>query len=544
MKVVNHLYHKFIKNKIFIICFILANFYFFLSSLPLIIKYQRTPQNSYYPLYHDANNYDFNVYLSAIRQGKDGSWMLKDAFTTEITNPTIFYFYYILLGKITAPLNLSPEITYHLGRFFSVEFFIISLYYLNLKIFGSKKILSYFLTITGTIMPVFLFGENNAFVVYFPWWGTLEALRRLDGLPHYLFGFSLLCWSNILIFNYFKKPKLSAFLLVNFIIFLEGILFPPSLIPLVIALPLATLIESFTSSRRKKFSFFTSLFQPRNFILFIFCSTAILSLLVIWRENTNGFPWNIWNKWEIAKWNKNEPNFNKALFLAFGILPIIALPSSIRSIIKGKLEDVYIVLWAYLPFILLPFIDFLGISKFRLVSTAPFIPLGILSAKTIFNIKKNKYRWIILIIFILSAIPVTAHQLIVDINQARFSQIHSNIYISKYHWQAINFLKTNTPNDSIILSNEYIGNIIPAYTHNISYFGHPVHTKDFYIKQHDVALFYENKMNEKEARIFVNKNNISYIYFGPDERNGSENLKYSFLKKVFYNQNVSVFKIQ
>lgn len=144
----------------------------------------------------------------------------------------------------------------------------------------------------------------------------------------------------------------------------------------------------------------------------------------------------------------------------------------------------------------------------------------------------------------LSTLPVTTQRLLADISKVRSTPLYSNVYISNNHWQAVDYLKKETPNNSIVLSNEYMGNIIPAYTHNISYFGHPVHTKDFYIKQHEISLFYGNNLSDEEAKTFVKKNNINYIYFGPDEKSTTDKLKYPFLKEVFKKNDVSIFMTQ
>lgn len=55
---------------------------------------------------------DFSQYLSAMRQGMSGSWLIVNRFSPEPHLPALQYPFYVLLGHLARLLRVSPEILY------------------------------------------------------------------------------------------------------------------------------------------------------------------------------------------------------------------------------------------------------------------------------------------------------------------------------------------------------------------------------------------------------------------------------------------------
>lgn len=402
----------------FIIFFLIANVCIFLSNIPLIIQHSRAPAGTKFPLYHSDHPYDYNVYLSAITQGANGSLLMKDVFTSEETSPTTFYIFYIYLGKIAKLFNLTPQLAYHLGRIIAAQFLFIALYFFNLKLLGNKLgFWASLFAISLTIAPKFIYSENEAFISYFPWWGNLEALKRVDQMPHYLSGYSLLLISLGLFLAFIQTFKLNYLLGTIFSTFIGGIIFPPSLLPIIICLPISYLISIIIKTvTSKKF-----IINKRHLIGFsTIVFFACLSLLIIWHENQNGLPWNMWNKWEISMWNIKVTTFNRALLYSFATSYIFVTPALLYIFKSREWKYIFVALWAFLPFILLPAINYIGISKYRLVSSAPFVPIGSLFALTLFQVvKKNTLRNFLIIISLIYSLAVTFDYWRINVNQAQ-----------------------------------------------------------------------------------------------------------------------------
>lgn len=399
--------------------------------------------------------------------------------------------------------------------------------------------------IIATISPVFILNQPGAFITFNPGWGGFEAISRLDNMPHYLFSFSCLFLIIILLIKYLQNYS-NKYLLISLpIIFINGIIFPPSILPLLLTIPASfylILILKFRDRKR------VIIGNNRLFAFSIFIIATLLSLLLIWKENYNGFPWDTWNKWEIVKWNQNEPNFDRSLVFIFGILPVLSIPAIINILKRRNLSNIFIIFWAFMPYLFLPSINILGFSKIRLVSSSPFTPLAMLSAYSILGteyfIKRRFLQISTVTLFLLISVYISGMQLYSQLKNEITSPMYTNIFIPKTSWYGIEYLAKTAPKNSIVLSNEFIGNLIPTRSFTKSYFADSVHTKDFKAKQGLVAKFYANQMQEKEAFEFIKNNNIFYIYYGPDEISpGSKQLTFSFLEKAYVNKNVTIFKV-
>lgn len=524
---------------------------FLLSNLPLVIYARRATPGTVFPYYHGTAPFDYNVYLSVITLGKNGYWLNRDAFTSENTKPGIFYFYYILVGKLAKITSLWQPLAYHFARIFSVGLFLTAVFLVCREI-GGRLIgfWSSILAVTATIPPIFLFGEKEAFITYPPWWSMLEALKRLDNLPHHLFGQALLLISIIFIFKFLKSRNLSFLVFGSLAIIMTGIFFPPAMMPIAFMLPLAVLVSKFLKFFNLKKVNFKSLFLNRETagLLILFFSSIVPIFISFW-QTKQGYPWTVWIAWEIDKWNYHELNFNRALLFSFNLLPLTALPAVVFAIRKEDLKILFLSFWAYMPFLLLPFVNILGIGKLRLIDSVPFIPFSLLTVLSLFLILKNKplkILYSVLIVFILvTSLPVGIPSFIRNITAAKTDPIYKNLFISDAVWKTIDFIRYSLPADSLILSNDVTGNILAAYAPVKVYFGHINQTMNFADKQKNTRLFFAGQFSDSQASSFLEKNNISYIYYGEEEMTLSElKIDYPFLKKIYEDDGIFIFKFE
>ncbi len=324
---------------------------------------------------------------------------------------------------------------------------------------------------------------------------------------------------------------------------LTAFIYSPGLIPIIFGLPLSFFIFyliRFMKARRLEFNY-AEIHLP--FTVFLSSSLAYFMVLLL---TQNPYSREIWSNWEIRTWNLDEPLFNRFFILSYGLLPCLALPALRKYIQAVSWKKIFIILWPLLPIVLLFWATSLGISKIRLLDTAFYIPLGILAAESL-KIIHNKFlkmhfNLILPMIFLIFSFTTSLYYLKRVLKSYQEMPIYTNIYIPEDSMQAIRFISNNIPKNSIILSNEYAGNLIPIYAPVISYFGHINMTADFAAKQNNAWRFYSLRMTDSEALEFLKKNNISVIYYGPDEgKLNQKDLPYSFLKPVFKNNSVTIY---
>jgi len=81
------------------------------------------------------------------------------------------------------------------------------------------------------------------------------------------------------------------------------------------------------------------------------------------------------------------------------------------------------------------------------------------------------------------------------------------------------WLKANTPHNSIILSSFHNGNVIPLYSDRIVYAGHGPMTIFLNDKMEKVENFYSTKNKTSEIFNFLRQERINYVFFSEDEKN-------------------------
>jgi hypothetical protein len=532
--------NRFIIHHVFIIYFIIANCYLAASNIPLTILASRTPSWAVFFLTHDSY-FDYNGKVGIIREGANGEWLWKAQQNAINPNPSIFYFFYILVGKVAYIFKISPFIAYHVSKLVSAELLIICIYLLSINILGKKHgFYASVFAIISTYLPNLILNDPLAITKYLPWWHSSESLQRMNLQPHYIFSFVLMCLSVNYMLKCIHQLNKKYCIFSCLTIFFAGIFFPPSILPLMIGIPVIMLV-TYVLKKNKNY--------PDKRITISLCLIFISGLLayfLIWGERFNGPPYNIMQSGEITQFD-NASNFNFELLFLFGIMPLIAIPAVIKSFSSVNIDLVFISLWAYLPYILGAFSSFIGISRIRLVTYDPYIPFAILSTLTIFKTsflqKFTKLRTLILLFLIALSLSTTIYSSFLYINDAKNQPLFTNLYIPKGVFESLNFIHDNIPKDSRILTHDYIGPVITAHAKVNVYMDDYALDNNRYTNNDLAAKFYSNKMEQKEVSLYLHNNKIDYVYQGPFDAYLNYDLKYNNLSEIFRNNDVIIYKV-
>jgi hypothetical protein len=212
-------------------------------------------------------------------------------------------------------------------------------------------------------------------------------------------------------------------------------------------------------------------------------------------------------------------------------------------------ETIVLMVWGFFPFAILPFVNFLGIPKIRLVQCAPFVPLGILLCQLLFvhlkRVISEKWSYIIAVFIIIysfySSVPI-----LINRTESAFGYIRGwrGVHIPQEDKTALDFIAPILPKESVILADERMGNILPAFAPIVSYFGHSAKTKNFYGKATLTRTFFSGTLTDPDALLFVKNNRIRYVWYGLDERKYSKDvINYSFLHTIYNKDGIIIFQI-
>lgn len=488
---------------------------------PDFIKYLTKPADkSYNGQVSWFDPWDQNVYFSAIGWGKRGGLVFPNLYDTQSKKPMFVYTVYVLIGKLAGSLNISNVLSFHLAEvFFSFILGIVIWWFLGIFIKDKReKIIIYIILIFGGGLGWLFFPQLVLPDLGQPGFILESAFRR----PHEAIssGFFLLAiglfWQGIKI----KKNKLLIFGAVS--VFLMSFFHPYILLTLVVI-----------------FSAWTGFYFLTNNSIKFFPILVCLGL--------SGIIWFL----TIGKSLIENPGFSGLMLqvqksptpllviLGWGILfPIVLI--GLFSKINND-EDKFFKIWFIFGWIIL----YLPFGFQKLLIRGLWFPVVILAIKGVsWLVKKFNLNYISLaFIIIIFCIPTTFYMTFRRLDE---SSENRWIYLTKEEGEVINNLRFIGKNDEGVLASYRVANIIPAMTTKRVWVGHEFQTPNFNERIQEVNKFYSNTMVDSEAQSFLNRANITWVFFGSDEKKIAQlkDLKYKCLKPFIKKKSVILYQRQ
>lgn len=543
---------------------------------------------------------DYNLYLSKIRQGKEGSLLAYEKYTAEPHEGSLSQILYVIIGRVSDWVKVqTPYIwfSYHVMRFFFAVLLFYVVWNITSWVFPSYawRVLSFLLVVTASTWPKFESVDGwLRFGGYMPWYTVIDSLQRTTFLPHVLVGQALLAFIIWVFCGGFitnKKPGNWVFLGIVGII--AGIIFPPALLFLYGMLGLWSAFEVIRLIIEKKGAIaqlkkslvrwgMNSLFGRAVFVLMTFPTLVYYALLL------SEYPWKRLVEFDVinpTKFSYVEYFLALGPTLLFGIIGMVAVLLTRKQEIAKKLTGFMMWVIAWLIFIFV--FNFIPQqSPTRFSQMAPHIPLGILTAYLAYSVVLYSRK-------LLKKVNTKAEEKIETTNQIKiiatgimYGAIIVPVAIvlfgmgtmfSSWLWQkdfidhkfradiplvpkgaevmyplkdlaeAMVWLQVNTPRSAVVFSGKATGNLIPVYAGNTTHVGH-ANTVTSEIKEIAVANFYGRKVPLSVIVDYFKQYNIAYVIYGPEEAElsfGARDMKefYPFLQEVYRNNFVIVYKV-
>jgi hypothetical protein len=657
------------KTKIILI--FLSIFFVLLSFVPTIyeINYSKNlPKNRTFELVHNYM-FDYNFYLSRIREGTEGRWMVVEKYYNVPHPGSVFQIIYLYAGKIGGVFHLTPPVIYHLMRFILGLALILTVAFYVRKFFsGWWQIIAFLITVTAGSWPIMMkIGGAWRSGTYMGWWSASDSLQRITFLPHVLFGqlFMLIfiwhfsyqtsislgpdvrqphshpqgdpgrgvprltppmlnnifkwlylnnnfiariknflnyacgsCHSRVPNFRFnshaenvnnypsslttHAQMKLNsgslAHVIRNLITrnllklfgwsilgFATGIVFPPAIIIVVAFFGVLTALEllEIVEKKDKKIhlkKWFGELGLPR----FIFSFIAMLALFYL-NLLFKVLPWKALALFDVLH---RMPLPYKEYALSLGPVLPLGIAGLVVAYIKAKREFFPPAAWIIAIGLLCVIFEKIPTqSPLRFTEAAIHIPLGILTTFLIhhfwqavsgYSRRKRKTIRIFLSLITVGILVIgfwIMYSMIGWLTDSVKGKVLGTwevptgaelVYPLKDFMDAVYYLRDNTSKESVVLAYVTAGNYIPAYAGNFVFIGH-ANTPGEDKKEPVAAEFFAGKMKVDEAKSFLQENHISYIYFGPQEKEqGSvQNLGsvYPFITSVYGNGKVTIYKL-
>lgn len=537
------------------IIFLLSLFFVFLSFFPTLYEIQQAknvPKERAFELVHNYM-FDYNFYLSRIKEGQEGKWLVTEKYYNQPHKGSLFQIFYLYLGKIGGFLNLSPPIIYHGARVILGVILLLIIGKLVIGLFhGWWSLVAYLFVVTAGSWPILVkLGNGFRFSTHWGGWSAIDSLQRITFIPHVLLGQIFLV---LFVWKFSDKAlHWSKLLIWGLLGLIVGTIFPPILIVIYMWMLMMMVTELILHKSLKS--------SLTKIVFFVMTLQALLYLQVMFKI----LPWSALAQFDIQH-RSILPYTEYAL--ALGPMLPLGLAGLLLALVKKEKKFFPFVSWVLaLGLLFLVFEHVPQQSPTRFTQMLITVPLGILSTYFFYYLWQKPYKlmlqhknvWFgfirsVVVIVILLGLGVMFSMVGWKTDEVRGKQEGTwlypvgvqLVYPLKDFMDGINFLKNNTKITDVVLAYEAAGNYIPAYAGNFVYLGH-ANTPDEDNKLKIAARFFKGEMSQEEAKDFLAKENIKYIYFGPQEKEvgGVKDFKivYPFLLSMYNNNQVTVYRV-
>jgi len=507
--------------------------------------------------------YDYNVYLSKIRQGIDGRASVVDKYDNNPQAKGVYLqMMYLGAGAIGGLFTNSPAVIFHtlrvvLSIVWMATIVFLCLFFINPYIQNTKYkipfVLAVFFCLFSASMPFIYEMEGTTWIgMYMQWWQEMDIVKRLSYVPHYTAGYILLSCMTVLMVVYTTTRQLKYFFALTFLLFLSFFIHPSGGLTFLISWGLYNAILLI---RKRELTFKKVVNVGQKTLILM--GVALIPLLYI-QSVTSSLPWA-----SLVLFDKTNPLplSIKEYIMALGPLFYTGVLGGIIAIKNKQYELIALATWVFGAFLGIGIFSIITIqSPARFVQTANHIPLAVLSAYFIQQIITTKKKYIFTLLtslFVVFVILLGIIQIFFSIkaqNLFNFQKARASQPLVAYPSQvthplrdiynAYRWLDTHTKNDDVILSKITAGNFIPAYSGNFVYLGHNPETPNFYEREIKVKEFYSFKQSPEELQTFLKKEKISYIFYGPQEKEESDKKPIlPFLKPVYDSNFATIYKV-
>lgn len=488
-------------------------------SLPYLIGWIIAPPEQLFTA-SIVNASDNSVYLSAIRQGREGAWLFHYTYSPEPIAPAFIYFPYLAMGHLFSPFAISTTAVFILMRLMGSVLALFSFLYWVRIVFPHHRrmqlttwLLIVFSGGLGWLATILLQTPFTLFPdLVGPEWGTLYIMMSA---PHFSFGLATqtLFFTTVLQMTRGENGRFSFIPPAIFAVLL-GLFYPFNLTVISVVLAVYVLVRTIQAKR--------ILWKDwMNGIMIAIAISPLLFYYAVWIQRDAN--------WKLTHSSHNviAPPAPLYILIGLGILALLALAGGYHWI-KNR-RDPLALIWGVLALILI-YVPVPYSGRFMMGLIVPIGTLAgfgletavlpMLSRKKIYTILEkisptpyDTIRRLILILTIPSTIMAISLLSQVPILSANYP-----MYLPQADAKAADWFAENSNPETLVMSNHEMGNYLSRVAGNPVFIGHAFLTIDIEGKLEQTTEFWEADTSLAWREAFIEEWGIHYIYYGTYEK--------------------------
>ena len=479
---------------------------------------------------------DYSVHIAMMQAGRMGSWTYSMRFTSEPHPAAFIRVFYLVLGHISAWLNLEAETTYHLATWVFGLAALYAIYRLCQQIFQDPKLARRAFLLcaigggAGYLQIVFNgFSNNPALPIDF-WFTDAYVFFSIAVFPAFSFSLALMATALNLYLASLRTGKWTSILLVAMLAVISQTTNPIAFAVVDVAMAGAT---------------FTSWWQDRKLNPHQLAGLAIIALTQVPLLVYNFIILNrdpFWSQFTF----QNQILSPSPVYYAWGFAPfwIPAAYGTMQAFRQKRPALLGLVSWVLAGFVL----AYLPIYIQRRFLLGITIPLGILAIAGLDHFIKtyaprfpaiHKYQDSLYFSLLLFA---SISLMIMSLGSSLVLRGHPGEHFYPRDLEnALRWLDANAPPNDFALGEAPTGQIIAQRTRLKTYLGHPMETLHYEDKLDLVTAFYQGHAPPG----WLQQTPIHWVIYGPTERVSAPAFQApAGLEPVYQNETVTIYRLK
>ncbi len=498
------------------------------SSLPYLVAWAATPERARFTGLL-VNPFDGHSYIAKMRQGLDGSWRFRLAFTPEPQEGAYLFLLHLALGHLTRWTRLPLIWVYHGARVLANVGLLVTAYRFTLFLGAERaqrRLALLLLTVSsGLGWLVAPMGYMTADL----WVPEAFVFYSMMDTFHFPLAIALMLVVLMALAHPDREPGWRQALVAAAASVGLGVVQPFGVIPVYAALAVWHALRWWRDRRVEwrrvgwtTAAGLTALVYPLYGLLAIQADPALAA-------------------WSAQNQTPSPPLWD--WLLSFGLLTALAVTGVVTVMRRQSDGGLLMLAWLIAAGVGM----YAPLSLQRRLALGLQVPLAMLAATgwrqvirprlprqlrrplttavVAFSSLTNLF---LMAMFVLGALS----------GEPRF-------YLSEGEWQALAWLREEAPHDQVVLCAPQTGMFVPAWAGQRVVYGHPFETVDAERRETQVKSYWAGEMDAAEQESFLQENRVRYVLVGPRELGiGNWGIrKLEIRKLVFEAENVRVYKV-
>jgi hypothetical protein len=495
---------------------------------------------------------DSHSYVSAMQQGIAGGWRYQVLYTPEDHPGAYLHIFYILLGKLSMLISLSPVQTYHLCRLccglamLAAAYLFLSLFLHTpqlrlaaLSLIGFSSGLGWIVLSTGS-------ADLQGLLPLDFWLTDAYAFFTLFTFPHFAAAVALLLLFLTAVMKYLEGPRFGIL-----------ILGAAALVGLAVIHPFTVLlVDGILAVYWVLLCLGRRAFPRLETAAFIAWGLAPMPVVIYYFSAFLGDP-------VLANWSAQNvlPSPSLArLLLGYGLLVPLAAGGTLHIVRRWDERKILLLAWVLAAVILLymPFTLQRRMLEGMHVSVCILATIGLCECLAPYIMRlgwvSRFARWRgytseglrRLLVFLVIVATFPSNLCLVAGSGASVLRQDPDLFHKREEVEAVDWLGRNTDSKDTVLASYGVGRYLPARIGHRVFMGHFHETVQRDDKLRLAGSFFSEDTTDVERRRLLSKYSIRYVFHGPSEMEMGrfDPSRAPYLTAVYRNNLVTVYRVQ